>query len=213
MVGVNGVNGRAHHPRELRVNVAPVGEIIDTSVSDFAAQACVFGKAPPFGSFVKVLLPERTVYGLVFAIHSGSLDPGGRPVMRGHDGLRDKQIYDANPDLEQVLRTEFTALTIGFDESGRRRAYLPPFPPPLHWSVYECSEAETAELTDSFDYFRAVLAAPEVPADALLAANVRLAGRARGDDRAFAVRAGRELATLLKYDYPRLTAILRTLRD
>jgi len=52
-----------------------------------------------------------------------------------------------------------------------------------------------------------------VPADSLLAANVRLASHARSDDGTFAVRAGRELATLLKHDYPRLTSILRTLSD
>ena len=133
--------------------------------------------------------------------------------MRGRDGLRDRAIYDANPDLEQVLRTEFAALTVGFEEAGRWRGYLPPFPPPLHWSVYACSEAETARLTEGLDYFRTVLAAPDVPADALLAANVRHARRARSDGPSFAVRAGRELATLLKHDYPRLTAILRTLSD
>ena len=208
-----GVNGHAYGPREVTATAGPVGEIVDTSVAQFAAQACAFGQAPPFGGFVKVLLPERAVFGLVFDIHSGSLEPGGRPVMRGRDGLRDGEIYRTNPDLEQVLRTEFAALIVGFEEESRWRAYLPPAPPPLHWSVYECSEVETARLTDGLDYFRTVLAAPDVPADALLAANVRLARRARPEDAAFAVRAGRELATLLKHDYPRLTAILRTLSD
>jgi hypothetical protein len=210
---VAGLNGHANGSRTMVTSAGPVGEIIDTSVAQFAAQACTFGAAPPFGGFVKVLLPERAVYGLVYAIHSGSLEPGGRPVMRGRDGLRDGEIYRTNPDLEQVLRTEFAALIVGFEEDARWRAYLPPSPPPLHWSVYECSEIETARLTDGFDYFRSVLAAPDVPADALLAANVRLSRRARTDDPTFAVRAGRELATLLKHDYPRLTAILRTLSD
>jgi hypothetical protein len=195
------------------MSVGPVGEIVDTSVASFAAQACTFGVAPDFGAFVKVVLPERTVYGLVYAIHSGSLEAGGRPVMRGRDGLRDDAIYRANPDLAQVLKTEFAALIVGFDELGRWRGYLPPSPPPLHWSVYACSEAETARLTDTLDYFRTVLAAPDVPADALLAANVRRARAARHDGPSFAVRAGRELAVLLKHDYPRLTSILRTLSD
>ena len=208
-----GLNGRAYGARQATAGAGPVGEIIDTSVAQFAAQACSFGVAPPFGGFVKVLLPERAIYGLVYAIHSGSLEPGGRPVIRGRDGLRDAEIYRTNPDLEQVLRTEFAALVVGFEEDGRWRAYLPPSPPPLHWSVYECSAVDTARLTDGLDYFRTVLAAPDVPADALLAANVRLARDARSGDHLFAVRAGRELATLLKHDYPRLTAILRTLSD
>ena len=189
----------------------PIGEVVETSVAQFTAQACRFGVAPPFGGFVRVDLPECTVYGVVHAIHSGSVDPGGRPVMRGRDGMRDGAIYAENPDLEQVLRTEFAALAIGFDEGGVLRPYLPTRPPPLHWSVHECSTPETVRLTESLDYFRFVLTAPQVPADALLAANIRLARRARGGDAGFAVRAGRELATLLKHDYPRLSAILRTL--
>src|SRR3712207_6396569 len=126
--------------------MGPIGEIVETSVAEFTAQACRFGVAPPFGGFVKVELPAWTVYGLVYAIRSGSVDPGGRPVMRGRDEVRDQQIYDENPDLEQVLRTEFAALAIGFDDAATRdsfRPYLPPQPPPLHWSVRECSAGET----------------------------------------------------------------------
>jgi len=191
----------------------PIGEVIDTSVADFVAQSCKFGEAPPFGGFVKVTVPERTIYGVVYAIHSGSLEPGGRPVLRGRDGMRDAEIFDQNPDLEQLLRTEFTALILGFEERGALRIYLPPSPPPLHWSVVECDANETTRLTDRLDYFRTILAAGDVPSDALLAANIRLAREARPGEPEFTVRAGRELATLLKHDYPRLSAILRSLID
>jgi hypothetical protein len=221
MESVNGGNGHgrrltsAGDPRDpVRLAVsAPIGEIVDTSVQDFTAQACELNHAPPFGSFVKVTVPERTVYGVVYAIHTGSLEPGGRPVLRGRDGMRDRAIFDQNPDLEQLLRTEFAALVVGFAEGGGLRTYLPPSPPPLHWSVVECEPAEVAALTTRLDYFRTILAASAAPVDALLAANVRLAGAAHLDESTFRLRAGRELATLLKHDYPRLTAILRALVD
>lgn len=195
----------------------PIGEIVDTAVAEFAAQACTLNVAPPFGGFVKVTSAERTVYGVVYAIHTGSLEPGGRPVLRGRDGMRDGAIFDQNPDLEQLLRTEFSALIVGFEEHDdpRRviRFYLPPSPPPLHWSVVECDRDEIARLTARLDYFRTILSASYAPIDALLAANVRLAGAARPDESAFRIAAGRELATLLKHDYPRLSAILRALAD
>jgi hypothetical protein len=192
---------------------APIGEIVDTSVADFMAQACQLNVAPPFGSFVKVTVPERIVYAVVYAIHTGSLEPGGRPVLRGRDGMRDEAIFDENPDLRQLLRTEFSALIVGFQEGSALRTYLPPSPPPLHWSVVECDQAEIARLTQRLDYFRTILSASDAPVDALLAANVRLAGAASLDESRFRIRAGRELATLLKHDYPRLTAILRALVD
>jgi hypothetical protein len=231
MERLNGGNGLGRQPvgsqpgvSQVRATVpplvpaaAPIGEIIDTSVADFAAQACKLNVAPPFGAFVKVTLPEqdagRTIYAVVYAIHTGSLEPGGRPVLRGRDGMRDGAIFTANPDLEQLLRTEFSALIIGFDEGGPVRTFLPPSPPPLHWSVVTCNDAETARLTARLDYFRTIISARDAPVDALLVANIRLASRASPDVAAFRLRAGRELATLLKHDYPRLTAILRALID
>jgi hypothetical protein len=219
MDGVNGGNG--HGLRAVNGSTgpvaliarAPIGEIVDTAVAEFSAQACELNKAPAFGSFVKVTVPERAVYGVVYAIHTGGLEPGSRAVLRGRDGMRDHEIFDQNPDLEQLLRTEFSARIIGYAEGSSMRWYLPPSPPPLHWSVVECDRDETAALTTRLDYFRTILSANDAPVDALLAANIRLAGTAHLDETTFRLRAGRELATLLKHDYPRLTAILRALID
>jgi len=219
MENLNGGNGVGWRPAagfvtNPRAPVGvPIGEIIDTSVAEFSAQACQLNEAPPFGGFVKVTVPALTVYGVVFAIHTGSLEPGGRAVLRGRDGMRDRAIFDQNPDLEQLLRTEFSALVIAYAEGGALRSYLPPSPPPLHWSVMECDSSEIARITGRLDYLRTILSASDAPVDALLAANVRLASTAHPDERGFRVTAGRELATLLKHDYPRLTSILRALVD
>ena len=223
MESLNGGNGLGRQPARAPLSAtriavgmatdAPIGEIVDTSVASFTAQACKLEEAPPFGGFVKVTVPERTIYGVVYAIHTGGLEPGSRPVLRGRDGMRDTAIFDQNPDLEQLLCTEFSALVVGHQEGGALRTYLPPSPPRLHWSVMECDQPEIASLTQRLDYFRTILSASEAPVDALLAANIRLAGAASPNDSAFRIRAGRELATLLKHDYPRLTAILRALVD
>ena len=135
-------------------------------------------------------VPERTIYAVVYAIHTGGLEPGSRPVLRGRDGMRDKAIFDQNPDLEQLLRTEFSALIIGYQEGASLRTYLPPSPPPLHWSVMECDQPEIAKLTQRLDYFRTILSASEAPVDALLAANIRLAGAASPDNQASGSRPG-----------------------
>ena len=219
MESVNGGNGLGHVPglgTRSAVSIAvgsPIGEVVDTSVAGFTAHACQLNEAPPFGAFVKVIVPERTIYAVVYAIHTGGLEPGSHPVLRGRDGMRDEAIFDQHPDLEQLLRTEFSALIIGYQEGASLRTYLPPSPPRLHWSVLECDQPEIARLTRRLDYFRTILSASEAPVDALLAANIRLAGAASPDESGFRIQAGRELATLLKHDYPRLTAILRALVD
>jgi hypothetical protein len=189
----------------------PIGEIIETSTTRFLAQACVLDSPPAFGSLVKVDCTPTEIFGLVFEVRTGGLEPGFQAVMRGRAGVRDEAIYRENPDLKAVLRTEFAALIVGFCQDGQLRQYLPLHPPPLHWSVRECSRSEVVAFTNQFDYFRGVLAISEAPADELLAANLRLVRRLRPFDSDFDLRAGRELARLLNRNYERLSAILRRL--
>jgi HAS barrel domain len=189
----------------------PVGEIIETSTTEFLAQACELGRAPAFGSLVKADCPPAEVFGLVYRVRTGGIDPGSQAVMRGRSGLRDDAIYRENPDLRAVLRTEFGVLIVGFCEDGELRQYLPPHPPSLHWSVYECQQPDVVTFSEQLDYFRTVLAVTDAPADELLAANLRQVRRARAFDRDFSLKAGRELARLLTHEYDRLSAILRRL--
>lgn len=195
-----------------------IGEIIEASTTRFTAGAYELLEAPPFGALVRAATRSEgcAIYGLVYEIRTGSREPGGRAVVRGrtYSGreLYDEEIYTENPDLAEVLQTEFSALTVGFVEEGRIYQYLPPQPPPVHYSVYQCDSAELARFTEGADFFRAALFAGQVPSDELLAAAVRAAARARPEGRDYLVRAGRELASLLKDDYDRLTALLRRIR-
>lgn len=189
----------------------PIGEIIETSTPGFLAQSCELGQTPAFGSLVRVECPPRTIFGLVYRARTGGLEAGSQAVMRGRAGLRDDAIYRENPDLRAVLRTDFAALIVGYGEAGQVRQYLPPHPPPLHWSVFDCSQADVADFSNQLDYFRTVLNVTDGPADELLSANLRLVRAARPADADFPVRAGRELARLLAREYDRLSAILRRL--
>ncbi|NTU79559.1 MAG: hypothetical protein HGA45_09175 [Chloroflexales bacterium] len=195
-----------------------IGEVIESSTTRFTSGAYELLAAPPFGSLVRAVTRSEgaAVYGLVYEIRTGSKEPGGRAVVRGrtYSGreLFDEEIYFENPDLAEVLQTEFSALTVGFAENGRIYQYLPPQPPPVHYSVYECDAAELACFSEGCDFFRGVLFAAQAPSDELLAACIRAIARARPDSHDYLVHAGREVASLLKDDYDRLTALLRRIR-
>lgn len=198
-----------------------IGEVIESTTTRFTAGAYELLAAPPFGALVRAQTREagNAVYGLVYEIRTGSKEPGGRAMVRGrtYSGreLYDAEIYDEHPDLAEVLQTEFSAITVGFFEHGQTLQYLPPQPPPVHYSVYQSDDAELVRFTETTDFFRGVLFTFQIPSDELLAATVRAAARARapqGLERAYLVRAGREVASLLKDDYDRLTAILRRIR-
>ena len=203
-------NGFDPHPPP---DDAPVGEVVESSTVDVLAQACELDNAPPFGAFVRVSggADGLTSYAVVGRVETAGIDPGARAVMRGHGEVRDNLIYRENPDLPLVLRTTFRCLLVGFDdESGLIRQLLPPRPPRLHYSVHVASPEQVRRFSDAgLDYLRTLLDSVDAPVDEMVAANVRLTGFLRGEPELFCQRAGRELAELLRADYPRLASIVR----
>ncbi len=188
-----------------------IGEVVEASTTEFLAQALELDWAPPFGAFVEVATDDAlTVYGVVAHVQTAGIDPGSRAIMRGHGDIRDERIYEENPDLPLVLRTTFRALVVGFGERGSLYQFLPPRPPRLHYSVFTCPPRRVRSFTEGgLDYLQVLLTAPEVPADELLAANLRYTAHTQSNGDEFLQRAGRELALLLRADYARLTGILR----
>jgi hypothetical protein len=190
---------------------ALIGEVVEASTTEFLAQALELDWAPPFGAFVEVATEDAlTVYGVVAHVQTAGIDPGSRAIMRGHGDVRDERIYEENPDLPLVLRTTFRAVVIGFTEHGTVHQFLPPRPPRLHYSVFTCPPQRVRYVVGhGLDYLQALLTAPDVPVDELLAANLRLTAYNHADADAFLQQAGRQLAQLLRADYTRLTSILR----
>src|SRR5690606_35071265 len=115
-------------------------------------------------------------------------------------------------DLAEVLQTEFSAITVGYSEYGRIYQYLPPQPPPVHYSVYQCSDEELVEFCSNSDFFRTVLFAYQLPSDELLCAAVRTCARVQRVDNSYLLRDGRKIYNLLNDDYVLLTAILRRIQ-
>ncbi|WP_129671369.1 HAS-barrel domain-containing protein [Candidatus Chloroploca sp. Khr17] len=195
-----------------------IGEVIEASTTRFTAGAYELLEAPSFGVLVRAVTrdPSLDVYGLVYEIRTSSKDPGGRALVRGrtYSGreLFDEEIYAEHPDLAEVLQTEFSALTVGYVADGQICHYLPPQPPPVHYSVYAATSAEMVRFSEVTSFFRGVLFAAQIPGDELLAASIRGFARVRPDGEPYLLRAGREVAGLLKDDYDRLTALLRRIR-
>jgi hypothetical protein len=182
-----------------------IGEIIETGTTGFVAESLELNQPPALGNLVKVEVGEGTcVYGVVSHGTTAGLDPGRRAVRRSTE-----EVYDEHPELKHTLRTEFSVLLVGCVEDGAIRQHLPAQPPPLHYSVQQCTEKEVRAFSEGLYYLRLLLSASgEVPSEQLLAAHVRQAYRQRGQDREWLERAAREIAALLKHDYERLMTVL-----
>lgn len=190
-----------------------IGEIVEASTGTFKAQSYRVNGAPPFGSLVKTNDGSRDIYGVVCYVETTSLDPGRRPIARGQEALEPAQVYRENPQLEKLFRTDFQSLIVGYQEGENIRHYLPPQPSAIHGFVYVCDSQEVAKFTDSLGFLSLLVGAGmPVSSDEIVAACVRETWAARGKDRDFLVKAGRELALLLGSDPGRLRSVLERIK-
>ena len=188
-----------------------VGRIIRSSTARFAVGCQVLRpQVPVFGSLVKVrALGDDEIYGLIHDVLMED-DPFVRQ-MAALDDVRPEFIEDQRRNRQVPI--EVGVLVVGYRHSDRVYHRLPPQPPLSLDVIYTCPADELLAFTQRFDYFRLVLDNRDLPADELLAANLRYAAEARGTaGRDFLVDAGRELARLLAVDLPRLDSILRRMR-
>lgn len=185
-----------------------LGELVASGTTRFTAQCPDEDSAPDFGSFVLVDAPPGQALGVVCDVRAASLDAHRRPVAFG---LSQEELFRQQPQLLELLSTEFDALLIGYRApDGDWRQLLPPRPPRLHHFVYSADEHAVAAVTRDGDYLRTLLAADA--GDDLLAAAVRASAPAHTEDPAWLVRTGRALARLVGDDYERLQVLLRRVR-
>jgi len=190
-----------------------VGEVIEASTTEFAAQCYELYQSPPLGSLVKTTDESVTLYGIVYNAATASIEPGRRPIARGKDERNEEEIYRSSPQLLKLLRTEFNALVVGYRENEKLFHYLPPKPARIHSFVYQCQAEEVREFSQSFDFLN-ILINTRLPVspEEIIAASLRQMSQVYEDPHSFLVTAGKELAVLLGGEFNRLKAILGRIR-
>jgi hypothetical protein len=193
------------------MNEAAIGEVIGSSSTELTAESRQLHISPPFGSFIKVEQRQETIYAVVFNASTQSLDPN-RMATAYH--LPEEELRAEHPQIFELLKTQFEAVIIGYENTGVLRHHLPPQPPRLHSFVYACHLTEIRRLTAYMGFLRALMRVDRVPRDELIAATLRNAATVYGEDeRGFLVQAGKELVKLVGDDYEMLTSILQRVQS
>jgi hypothetical protein len=182
-----------------------IGEVLESSTGDFLAESRELNGSPPFGSFVKVR-DASTIVGLVHGVSTRSIESNRRPTAYGKT---EEELRLEQPQIFELLRTEFRAIIVGYVDSTGAHPFLPPQPPRIHDFVYPCDADEVRDLTATSDYLRAIVTAPRLPTDDLLIATVRNAWAARNRETPYLVSVGKDLSRLIRDDYDRLSSIIR----
>jgi hypothetical protein len=191
-----------------------IAEVIEASTTEFVAQCYELYQLPPLGSLVKTIDAPVELYGIVYNATTASIEPGRRPIARGKDEKDEAAIYQSNPQLLKLLRSEFTALMVGHRQGDKLYHYLPPTPARIHGFVYLCPTEEVREFSRSLAFLNILLGSRlPVSVEELTGASLRQMSQAYDDKRAFLLAAGKELAVMLSADFNRLKAILGRIRE
>ncbi len=188
---------------------ARLGEIVEASTTRLRAVAPRTFEAPAFGSFVRTTDGRRTTFGVVSHVEHASIDPSRRAIPLGRSW---EELEREQPQVRELLTTEFEAICVAFEEGDGVHAFLPPLPPRVHDFVEACTPQEIVELTDDLGFVRTLGACGLPVVGELLAASIRAAAAHRSDPHGFVVRAGREVADLFRQDHEQAMAIIRRIR-
>jgi len=192
---------------------APIGRVTRSSTRGFVgAVRLPEPEIPVFGLFCRAEAQrgQSAVIGLIYNI-SIEDDAFARQVATA-EGLTPEQLADTR--FNRQVPVEFSALAVGFRLADGYRYTLPPQPPLTMAAIHPLLPGEIRGFSERPEWIPLVLGAPEIPADDLLAAALRLAAAARAEaERApFLLSTGRECARLLSYDLTRLDNLLRKLQ-
>jgi hypothetical protein len=183
-----------------------IAEVIESSTTEFAAQARDLHGSPPFGTFIKSGT-SPTSFAMIYSISTGNSDPNRRPIAYGKT---EEQLRKEQPQIFELLRTEIRAKIIGYRDEYGIQQLLPPQPPNLHSFVFTCTAEEVQAFTQRFEYLRTLLGIGGTLSDELLIAAIQQTCRCQAQSsRSCLIRAGKELSRLLRDDYDRLESILR----
>lgn len=104
-------------------------EVIESSLSGWLAQSWRWNQFPIFGSLVTIETNNRTLFGIVHQIQTGSLDPIRYPVT--YQKTEEELVRD-QPQIFEFLKTTFSCLTVGYKFQGTIYYQLAPEPPKIH---------------------------------------------------------------------------------
>ncbi|MEP6756398.1 MAG: hypothetical protein ABJA67_12915 [Chthonomonadales bacterium] len=201
-----------------------VGEIILTSSRKMLCESVLLDKPPPFGSFVVVgdkqaynnsdpfesaTLTRDLIFGVVYHASTSSSETGRRPTAYG---LEADQLRRTQPQISELLSTEFQVLIVGKVVSGTVLHRLPEKPPRLHDRVRNPEPNELLAITKDRGYIEPLLGFVECEdPDELMASAIRIAAASTESSGEYLSSCARDLVTLLHDDYDRLRRIIRKL--
>jgi hypothetical protein len=156
----------------------PFAEIIESSLHAWKAQCWDWEIMPAHGTILSIPSGSRTLFGIVHASSTGSIDQQ-RTVYAYKK--TEEQLKQEHPHIFEFLTSTFECLTLGYYEEGSMRYHLAPTPPKIHAFVQIPDREALAHFFSHDQYLHMLFAHEKQLAylDDLLLAVIEQLARAR----------------------------------
>ncbi len=187
-----------------------LGEIIESNTNEFVTQCYNLYSAPSLGTLVKAGQNDP-IFGIVSYVQTLGLDPTRRPLPRGKHLDDESEIYEQNPQLNQLLTTEFKSIIIGHSVNQNIEFFLSPTPPKIHSFVQESSSEEISKISTNIEFLETIIYSNQPQSDDIVASFIRQVATIV-DNPNFVNEAAKKISAMLRNDTQRLNSIFRRLR-
>lgn len=126
-------------------------EILESSITNFTGQSWSWDTIPEFGSLVTATCNQKTIFGIVYAIKTGPIDPIRQPVPYQKT---EEELLKEQPQIFEFLSTSFSCITIAHLEKNQLFFTLPSQPPKMHTFINFATQQEYEKCfsTEQFLY-------------------------------------------------------------
>lgn len=182
-------------------------EVIESSLQGFTAQSWQWDTFPEFGSLVTIETKKRTLFGVVHAISTGSMEPGRYPFTYQKT---EEELLAEQPQIFEFLKTSFSCIILGFSEHEVMLYHRAPEPPKIHAFVSLATPLEYKRFFACHNYLH-VLASSQQPesVDELMLALLRNAHQQKLLDQARLESFIEIYSLLIGNDYRRLKLFIQ----
>lgn len=147
-------------------------EVIESSTTSWTAQSWQWNVFAQFGSLVTIATKDRTLFGIVHHVQTGSMDPTRYPFPYKKT---QEELMAEQPQIFEFLKTSFLCMAVGYQENTSCVHLVLPEPPPIHSFVYKATrkQAEIFFANDQFLFPIFSSATPGLNIDELLLATIK----------------------------------------
>lgn len=145
-------------------------EVIESSLVQCTGQTWQWDNFPEFGSLVCIRQQNKTIFGIVTHVNTGSPDNGRTPFIYKKT---EDELQREHPHIFAFLQTTFSCALVAFQEHDRFFYQTPPSPVKIHAFIEQPSQQEQRLFFAQHGYLFSLHALGHLANDELLNALLR----------------------------------------